>query len=253
MLPFMREQGVEDSSVQKPLVAAGRNLADNAQEAQQQGGHQEYLTVAAQGKNVRKTTCLLAVVFGIGLLCLLYMIKKSAPHTTTAGTATAETKIETAIQKLTGIKSEMFSRMDEIVRKFYEFSDVKQVNVSELVKNPFKYDLFLDSLRESSGAQTDGHEPDADAIRLQLIRQQTKALQLMSIMHSPQGNCCMINDKVFYKGDSIKDFRIRHIGDTFVKLEWTRQTQDQTHETKDQNPESGVSSPQPVIILKLSE
>ena len=33
--------------------------------------------------------------------------------------------------------------MDEIVIKFYEFSDVLQIQVNELVKNPFKIELFM--------------------------------------------------------------------------------------------------------------
>jgi len=63
MLSFLREQGFEDSSdkptPQSPHDKAGGQdnaLAGNTQE-------QQYLTVAAQGKNVRKMTMMLGVFF----------------------------------------------------------------------------------------------------------------------------------------------------------------------------------------------
>lgn len=44
-------------------------------------------------------------------------------------------------------------------------------------------------------------------------------LQLLSIMQSDQGDCCMIGDKILYEGDSIEGFKVSQIGDSFVKLE----------------------------------
>ena len=45
-------------------------------------------------------------------------------------------------------------------------------------------------------------------------------LQLLSIMQSDQGNCCMINDRILYEGDSIRGFKVCRIGDSFVKLKY---------------------------------
>jgi preprotein translocase subunit SecG len=225
MLSFMREQEFEDSPGRKPVAA------DNAKEPKEQ----EYLTVEAKGKNVRKTTYVLAVLFGIGLLCLLFMIKRSAPQTATAAAAnTTETQIEKAIARLTGIKSEMFNRMDEIVKKFYEFSDVQQVELSELVKNPFERDGFWGNPRKI--ADTEKEKPDTD-----LMRQQR--LQLLCIMQSAQGNCCMIDDKILYEGDSIEGFKVRQIGDSFVRLECDRNGSEsvEAHHQRTQ------------IVLKLSD
>jgi hypothetical protein len=44
-------------------------------------------------------------------------------------------------------------------------------------------------------------------------------MQLLTIMQSEQGNCCMIDDKILYKGDTIRDFKVVEVGDTSVKLE----------------------------------
>jgi hypothetical protein len=212
----MREQGLGDSSIQQSSPAAAESPPEGSEQAQEQ----EYLTVAAHSKNVRKTSYVLAVLFGIGLLSLLFMIKKSKPQAAGASPAqagTAEARIEMAIARLTGIKSEMFSRMDEIVKKFYEFSDVQQVRVYELVKNPFEYDPFRDNLREISDTQQQDSEVD---LMRQQLRQQARDLQLLCILQSERGNCCMIDDEILYEGDSIKGFRVRQIGDSFVKLEW---------------------------------
>lgn len=217
MLSFLREQGNNmDLPAQKSSAAAGGATGDGAGKSQEM----EYLTVATHERRVRKSTTLLAVLFIIGVLCLWFMIKKSTPKTASAATAgTEETKIEAAIARLTGVKSEMFSGMDEIVRKFYEFSDVLQVQVNELVKNPFELEMFLDNLRKKIDAEKKAPEIDTEIMWRQQIRQKGKDMQLLSIMQSDRGNCCMIDDKILYEGDSIRDFKIRRISDSFVELE----------------------------------
>jgi len=208
MLSFLREQDPEDSLVPKPPKIAGKKPADSTKETQEQ----EYLTVATQGKQVRKTTILLAVLFGIGLLSLWFMVKKSAPQTVAASVGTEEAQIEKAITRITGVRSEMFNRMDEIAEKFYEFSDVQQVEVGELAKNPFELEAFLANVKEPSDTEGGDYDIEAEMI--------AKDLQLLSIMQSDQGNCCMINDRILYEGDSIRGFKVCRIGDSFVKLKY---------------------------------
>ncbi len=207
MLSFLREQSLEDLPAQKDVAKAKKTSGDGSDKPKEP----EYLTVAAQGKRVRKSTTLLVVLFIIGLLCLWFMIKKSTPKSASAADSQQEeTMVETAIARLTGVKSEMFSRMDEIVGKFYEFSNVPQVKVHELSKNPFELETFLASVRR---------KPDIDKdqkIDTEILWQ---SFQLMSIIQSNEGDCCMINDKILYEGDSIEGFKVCKIGDSFVKLE----------------------------------
>jgi hypothetical protein len=54
----------------------------------------------------------------------------------------------------------------------------------------------------------------------------------------------MIGDKILYEGDSIRDFKVRRIGDSFVKLEWDPEG-DEEHLAKQSKPVE--------IVLKLSE
>ncbi len=236
MLSFLREQEIENSSMQETSNPAGPSRTT---EKQPRG--REYLTVSAKSKDVRKSTILLAVLFGIGLLCLLFMIKKSSPQSASAAVVnTEEAQIEMAITRLTGVKSEVFNSMDEIVNKFYEFSNVLQVQVNELVKNPFELELFLASLRGKANSEGKNLSIEAEMI----LRQQVKNLQLWSIMQSEQGNCCMIDDKILYKGDTIKGFKVIEIGDNFVKLR---------HNFQD-NEEHLANQPEDVeIVLKLSQ
>jgi len=215
MLSFLREQGyrggLEDSS-------SGKGAAE-AQEAD--GNNQGYLSVATQQKDVRKSTIMLCVLFGVGLLCLFFMIRKSSPQSAGAsqlvGAGAEETQIEIAIARLTGVRSEMFEGIEEIVKKFYEFSEVRQVGADELVKNPFKTDRSLGDVKQASDG---GKKSDIDAqmLRRRRLQQQAKGMQLLSIMATDAGNCCMIDNKIFYEGDSIRDFKIVRIGSCFVKL-----------------------------------
>jgi preprotein translocase subunit SecG len=206
MLSFLREQGFGDSVVQETTKSSGGEAGDrrDLKSPDSSEKEQQYLTVAAQGKDVRKMTMLLAVLFVIGLLCLLFMIKKSVPQSATAASNSGEeTQIEKAIARLTGVGSEMFKRMDQIVNKFYEFSDVEQVRVNELVKNPFE--IFLaDAPKKPDSKEPGRTRPD---------------IQLLAIMQTDEGYCCMINDKNLYEGDTIEGFKVVQIGVDFVKLE----------------------------------
>lgn len=213
MLSFLREPTLGDL----PADAAAQKTKESGSAQNQE---QEYLTVASHGRAVRKSTTLLAVLFIIGLSCLWFMIKKSTPQRASAvETGTEETQIETAIARLTGIKSEMFSSMDEIVNKFYEFSNVLQVQVGELVKNPFQLEIFLSNLKSKPPVAEKPIEIDPEMIWKQQIRQKANQMQLDSIMQSNKGKCCMINNKILYAGESIGDFKVHQIEDSFVKLE----------------------------------
>lgn len=231
MLNFLREQEFKEPLEQKQSEAVDEVGADaavkgNNPDGTQQVQEQEYLTVADKDESVRKSTILFGVLFAIGLLCLWFMVKKSAPQKVAAVVAsTEEAQIEAAITRLGGVKSEMFDRMDEIVKKFYDLSDVYHVQVNELVKNPFKRDLYLGSVTDF--ADTEESKFDSE----QHLRELARSMQLFSIMRSERGNCCMIDDKILYEGDMIRGLSVDQIGDSFVKLE--------TEDTK--------------IVLKLSE
>jgi preprotein translocase subunit SecG len=240
MLSFLREQNGSKPPAQTPEAPAGKAPGNGATPAVQD---QDYLTVAAHGKRARKSTTVLIVLFIIGLLCLWFMIKKCAPQAASATTTDMEeTKVEAALARLTGLKSQVFSRMDEIVKKFYEFSGVQQVQVNELAKNPFALESFMEDIKETPTPKNISETDRA------MIEQRN--LKLLSIMRSDQGNSCMIGSKILCEGDSIQGFTVRQIGDSFVKLQWIGRQADGAPEvpSNDSAPSEKVE-----VVLRLSE
>ena len=214
MLSFLRDQNSAGLPGQEPPSPAANPAASAATPPAEQG----FLTVATRQKRAHKSTLVLAVLFVAGLVCLGLMIKKSAPQAASAKTGpNEEAKVEAALARLTGIKSEVFGKMDDIVKKFYDFSGVMQVEVNELAKNPFTLEVLLaDTKQQPLIVETD--QTDASAIRRQQIMQKTKDMKLLSIMRSDQSKSCMIGSKILCEGDSIQGFVVHEIGDNFVKL-----------------------------------
>jgi preprotein translocase subunit SecG len=241
MLTFQKEQGVGNLPAQKPNAATGGSPGDGSEKSQDQ----PYLTVAEHGKRARNSTVLLAVLFIAGLLGLWFMIKKSTPQAASAADEQTErVQIEAAITRLTGFKSEVFGRMDEIVRKFYEFSDVLQVQVSELAKNPFRLEMFLAGAKEEPQPTNLVPEIDVENLWRQQIQEKAKGLELSGIMQTGRGNCCMVGSDILYQGDSVEGFKVREIGDTFVKLEWQAGGDEKRFAAQSKSVE---------IVLRLSE
>lgn len=184
----------------------------------EQKKEQDYLTVATKEKDVRRSTTILGVLFIIGLICLGIMIKKSSPQAAVAKTVTdtEELRIEKYLAELMGGKNELFGKMDEIVKKFYEFSDVYQVQVGELVKNPFQLESLIGRLNADSDNNT---KIDPDMIIREDVRQRAKDLKLYSTMESEKGVCCMVNNEILYEGEKIDDFVVKKIDKDSAILE----------------------------------
>jgi len=240
MLSFLRDQndGTLPTEKKEKQAAPFEGAVKGAETPQEQ----EFFTVAAHGSRTRKSTVVLAVFFIIGMLCLWFMIRKSAPKAASAETVNAEeAQLEAAVARLTGVKSEVFNSMDGLVKKFYEFSDVLQVQVSELVKNPFKLELSKPEIKQEPVIETKG--PDNQALLRQRMIQKTKDMELLSVMRTDRGDCCMIGSRILYEGDRIDDFKVVVIGDNSVKLKWDPDSTDPM----------ASSQPEVVeIVLKLS-
>jgi len=215
MLSFMRDQGGESLPAEQ---GAGASQREDAAPASRES--QEFLTVAANSKNLRRSTILVAVLVAIGLAGLGYMIRQSQPQAALGEPALEEeNKIEVAISRLTGVSSEMVSRMDEIVSKFYEFSDVFQVGVGELAKNPFEVGMFMGVIKDEGPTPQDA-AAQAALVRRERLKERAGTLKLLSVMRSDDGNACMINDRILHQGDSIEELTITQISGDSVLLTW---------------------------------
>jgi len=169
----------------------------------------EIIEPAVQEKTVRLTTFILLAAIAMVLAAIWLIHKKAAPAKTNAAVADQQLQIETAITQLTGIKTESVDRVDELVKKFYEFADFGQVNPKQFRRNPFgPPSMASDMMADSSAAKNIGNE----------IKSEAQKMQLQSILQSKYGNCCMIDDALLYKGDKINGFEIMEIGIGFVRL-----------------------------------
>ncbi len=228
MLSFLREQ----SPGEMPGNESGGSGQREAN-APGKGEPQDYLTVAASSKNLRKSTIVVAILVAVGLACLGYMIRKSQPQSASAQPGKdEETSIETAISRLTGVSTEMVSRMDEIVDKFYEFSDVFQIGVADLAKNPFEVEELMGAVKDEAVPVRDDRAKAA-LIRREMIKKKAENLALLSVMRSDEGNACMINDRILRQGDRIEGFVVTQIAASSVELAWRGSDADPDVRTED--------------------
>jgi preprotein translocase subunit SecG len=189
-----------------------------AAEAEQNGTEpsltrqEDYLTVAGHGKKLKQSTILLIALFVIGGIGVFLMVKKATPSQANAAQAKDEqAEIESAIAQLNGMQSEMNSQMKSVTGRLNHLSEVGQIEVKDLKKNPF--------MREAASADLSADNPG----QLQLLQaqayKQAAGYTLWSITASPKGDCCMINDTLLYTGDKIESFTVTQIGKETVKIE----------------------------------
>jgi hypothetical protein len=172
-------------------------------------GPADYLTVAGHGQKLKQSTIVLCVLFAVGAAAVWFMIKKTVPVTAQAAVATDQLQIEAALAQVEKMKHDMDTQMNTVVGRFYQFSDVRQIGVDELKRNPFRREVAV------KGPSADStNEAIAARQRQKLLaeaQQETQKLELWSITSTPRGMCCMIGEKVLYQGDSIGDMRVESI------------------------------------------
>lgn len=204
MLDFMDDQidRDEDGQVEAPLDSSLAQEDQDSNADHSQNGDGEFLTTSVDQASVKKSTMILIAIFIVVAGSLMLMIKSATPQSATAAQATqTDNQIEIAIAKLSGIKADIFSKMDDIARKFEEASDIEQVEVSQLKKNPFGSNFLANSVRKSRQSNNSG-----------------SYFQLDSIIQSDDGNFCMIDGDVYNQGDTVQSYLVKEIGKDFVRL-----------------------------------
>ena len=172
---------------------------------------QDYMTVSGHGQKLKQSTIALAVLFGIGVLGIFLMVKKTTPTSANAQTAQDSSQLDQALAQLKTMQSEMDTQMNSVAGRFYQFTNVEQVAVDELKKNPFQLELDYTTTGNSNPSQ-----------KREQIQQEAQVLsmglELWSITATPKGMCCMIDDKVLYEGDTYKDMTVKTITPEIVTL-----------------------------------
>ena len=147
---------------------------------------------------------MLFAVFLVGAASLFLMIKKFGPADAQAGLSQEELKIESAIKKLSGSKAAINDKMNDIVERISGLSNVEQVAVDELKRNPFINDTSLGGVNVKALLEKKNY---GDA-----------GLKLWSIMNSGNQKSCMINDRIYKVGDRVGNYRVKRIGEGIVEL-----------------------------------
>lgn len=199
MLSYLKEGQTQIPSPGEADLSSGEPVVS---------GPNDYLTVSGHSQKLRQSTILLLVLFGVGVLGVWFMIKKTTP-VQAAAAADDQAKLEAAIAQLSGMQSEVNNQMNSVVGRFYQQSSIGQISVDELKKNPFK--------RETGSGLID-EEKDRQK-REALLHAATAKLQLWSITATPRGMCCMIDDQVLYVGDVLNGMTVKSITDKTVSLE----------------------------------
>lgn len=210
MMDFLKQNGSGDLD---KLDTRGTSEQDA-----QLGSDSSFVTTTSREKSIKNGTIVFIAVFCVSLGCLWVMIKKTTPQAAMAKTTSEDSmQIENAIAKVTGTKAEFFKGIDNVVSKFNEFSSVLQIRVNELQKNPFEHQKY--SVVELSPEQEmmESAQERQRAVR-DTLEQGATGMQLLSIMKSPKGNSCMINDKMLSKGDTIDGWQVVAITDKSVEL-----------------------------------
>lgn len=168
---------------------------------------EDYLTVSSRVKSLRQSTMILIVLFAVGGLGVWFMIKKTVPASANAAPSQDQAQLDAALAQLNSVQTEVTSQMDSVVGRFHRFSDVDQVGVDELKKNPFARE-FAEVEQE---VEAEKKAEDEFKIRENKARQKVLALELWSITSTSKGRCCMVDNKLLYEGDSISGMLLKTI------------------------------------------
>jgi preprotein translocase subunit SecG len=207
MLSYQKEE-------QNGPAVRGTQTPETRQESS--AAHSEdYLTVAGHKKRLKQSTIILIAVFVVGAFGVWMMIRKAVPSVAAAAAAAQKkdevTEIETAVAQLNGMQSEVSSQMKNVTARLNHLSEVGQIAVEDLRKNPFARVRLAD--------QTNADDPMQKQFAEEQTRRNAAGLQLWSITASPVGACCMINDKLLHLGDKIEGFSVREIRTASVIVE----------------------------------
>jgi preprotein translocase subunit SecG len=183
-----------------------------ANQAMEAGNQSDYLTVAGHGKKLKQSTTLLIILFVVGTAGVWMMIRKATPSQASAAQKTNDVaEIESAVAQLNGMQNEVNTQMKSVTNRLNHLSQVGQVGVEDLRKNPF----IIDATAETAGGTNLAQKQMAES----LMRQKAASFELWSVSESPRGLSCMINDKVLYTGDQIDGFVVKEIRPTGVLVE----------------------------------
>jgi len=177
---------------------------------QKQTSSQDFLAPSSSGRKLKYSTMILGAVFLIGVASLFLAIKKFGPAEAQAGPSEQDIQIERDIAKLVGSRAAINNKMNDVVDRISKLSDVEQISVDELKRNPF--------LKEPLSDDDDNLLLVEETEDGEVIQEDESVFKLWSIMEFGSKKSCMIDDRVYVVGDRIGNYQIKLIGEEFVEL-----------------------------------
>lgn len=207
MLSYMRQDNENDVTVEDDRQTSQTDQTPRNPDDIEQN----YLLPTNTQRSVKRGTIALLALFVTGLLLLIFMVKRTNPVSAQAATEENAIKIDQAVASLAGIRKEMDGKLGNTVREMSTLSDIQQVGVGELKKNPFRHRSVrqIDDIRLDEKLNMSDRQP---------VTENDGTLYLWTIISSEKERSCMINDKILYEGDSIDGLRVESIGKDFVQL-----------------------------------
>lgn len=171
----------------------------------------DFLLPAVRNQTVKQGTILLTILFLTGGVAVWWMVKKSGLSEAQGSTAAEASQIDEVLAQLSSFQKDMNSRMNSVAGRFSQVSELGQITVSDLKKNPFRQEL------SSSGPDLSFSQA---LMRKEEMQRKAAGLKLWSITARADRPCCMIGDKVLYVGDTVSGFVVKAIHSDRVILGW---------------------------------
>jgi hypothetical protein len=204
MLSFLRDGS---------QVPAAADLQGQETSGESMKASQEFLRPAVRTQTVRQGTLLLAGLFLVGGAGVWWMVKKSGLTEAQGSTAAETSQIDQVLSQLSSFQKDMNSQMSSVSSRFSQVSELGQITVADLKKNPFRQEWTAPSGGEDlSFSRT--------LLLKEEMRRKAAGLKLWSITARADRSCCMIGDKVLYVGDEISGFVVKEIHPNRVVLGW---------------------------------
>ncbi len=205
MLSYLRDANQTPAAAQMQQEAGS---SSGQESASQSGG---YLKPAVHARTVKQGTIILIILFLVGAGGVWWMIKKSGLSQAQGAAEEEVSQIDKALVQLTTFQTEMNTQMDSVSSRFSQASELGQITVADLKKNPFRQEYSLDSTGEDLS-------DNQSLIRKEEMQRRAALMKLWSITARDTNSCCMINDKVLYVGDSIQGFVVKEILSDRVRI-----------------------------------
>lgn len=204
MLSFLRDGNQTPATAQLQAEGASSEIG---------GSSPDFLRPAVRTQTVKQGTILLSILFVAGGATVWWMIKKSGLTQAQGATAAETSQIEQVLSQLSTFQKDMNSQMNSVSSRFSQVSELGQITVADLKKNPFRQEWTAPAAGEDlSFSQS--------LLRKEEMRRKAAGLKLWSITARADRSCCMIGDKVLYVGDDVSGFQVRQIYPDRVVLGW---------------------------------